>query len=205
MRRLCPILFVACTLTAPLARAAPVCAFGMIPCHLFCGGPPSLANADEVYLIVRAQKYDALNWFDEFSAVVTTQFGKCLGINGWRRYQFNVWASGTVYQAATSWDGLRTVDIELDNFNGHGGNELTPRPRYIRAEVIRHVWRSLNRPPRCGDVVRVSGELHWDGHGFLEIHPAKIGDVTYLKASPGPAICITSPGPASPGASGPAN
>jgi hypothetical protein len=185
MKIVITILFVIVAFCAPSSGAAPVCVFGTVPCFLFCGGPPQLMNAAQAANRLQQAKYDKLSRFDEVSAVVTTQFGKCLGINGWKRYHFRVSAVGTVDQAATSWDGLRTVDILLDNFNDHS---LPAWPLYIRAEIIRHVWEHLDHPPCAGDHVRVEGELHWDGHGFLEIHPSLNGDVDYLPASSGPTI-----------------
>jgi hypothetical protein len=180
-------------LCVPSSSAAPVCVFGMVPCFVFCGGPPQLKDADEAALRLRKTEYEKLNRFDEISALATTQFGKCIGINGWKRYHFRVWAVGTVDQAATSWDGLRTVDIVLENFNGYPENQLLPRPRYIRAEIIRRVWKHVDHPPCRGDHIRVEGELHWDGHGFLEIHPRKIDDLRYLPASIGSITCSPAP------------
>jgi hypothetical protein len=189
MKIVITILFISVALCAPSSSAAPVCVFGTVPCFLFCGGPPHLKDATEATKELRQAKYDKLSRFDEISAVVTTQFGKCMGINGWKRYRFRVWAVGTVDQAATSWDGLRTVDILLESFNSYSQDPLPLWPLYIRAEIIRRVWKALDHPPCPGDHIRVEGELHWDGHGFLEIHPSQNGDVRYLTPSAGSTTC----------------
>ncbi len=159
--------------------AAPVCWIGTARCWALCQNPPPVTNAHDAARILQGWKYAHLNWFDRASAALTTQFGKCLGVQGWRRYRFDVWAEGTVYQAATSWDGLRTVDIELDNFNGESTPVALDRPRYIRAEVIPRARKRLPHPIRPNDRVWVHGELHWDADGFLEIHPSRDGDVQF--------------------------
>jgi|SRR5579863_5731346 len=183
MKLIGPAVLIAFALCVPSSSAAPVCVFGMVPCFLACDNPPRLADADQAALWLRPGEYEKINWFDQASAVITTQFFKCIGINGWRRYRFRVWAVGTVDQAATSWDGLRTVDIALEDFNDSPMYRSLPATHYIRAEIIRRVWKRLDHPPRQGDHIRVEGELHWDGHGFLEIHPAYDGDVRYLPVS----------------------
>jgi|SRR5580700_1111181 hypothetical protein len=176
----------------PASNAAPVCVLGMVPCFLACGSPPRLKDTNEAALWLRQTEYEGLSRFDEISALVTTQFGKCIGINGWKRYRFRVWAVGTVDQAATSWDGLRTTDLVLENFNDHTRDQLLPRPRYIRAEIIRRVWKHLEHPPCHGDHIRVEGELHWDGHGFLEIHPSQVTDVQFVSVSTNSKDCTKS-------------
>jgi hypothetical protein len=169
-------------LCAPSSSAAPVCVFGMVPCLVACGGPPQLTDAHQAIPWLRQTEYQKLTRFDEIGALVTTQFGKCIGVNGWKRYRFRVWVLGIVGQAATSWDGLRTVDVILENFNGYTQAQLLPGPHYIRAEIIRRVWKHLGHTPCQGDRIRVEGELHWDGHGFLEVHPSWISDVEYPPA-----------------------
>jgi hypothetical protein len=176
---------IAFTLSAPSSAAAPVCVFGTVPCFLACGSPPRLKDANQAAFWLRQAGYEKLTRIDEVSALVTTQFGKCIGLNGWKTYRFRVWAVGTVEQAATSWDGLRTVDITLGDFNDSPVYRSLPATHYIRAEIIRRVWKHLDHPPRRGDHIRVEGELHWDGHGFLEIHPARDGDVRYPPVSTG--------------------
>lgn len=161
-------------------RAAPVCVLGMVPCFLDCHNPPALGNAQEAATRLNSRPYDKLNSLDRWAALVTTPLGKCLGVNGWRRYGFQVWATGTVENAATSWDGLRTVDVRIDQFSGDTPQSLPRCPCFIRAEVVRRVWKHLQHLPSRGDRVRIEGELHWDGHGFLEIHPANRDDVQYL-------------------------
>jgi hypothetical protein len=162
----------------PSCPAAPVCAFTTIPCFIACGNPPKVSRKIDAALFLRSERYGKLNWIDRSTALFTTQMGKCLGINGWRQYKLHVAAVGIIDQAATSWDGLRTVDITLEKFNdsifGPG------QTRYIRAEIIRHVWKHLGRPLLPGDHIQVEGELHWDGHGFLEIHPSQVDDVRTL-------------------------
>jgi hypothetical protein len=165
------------------SSAAPVCMFGTVPCFLACGSPPSVARPEEAASYLRDVQYKKLNWIDKTTALATTPLGKCLGINGWKSYRFRVWAVGIVYQAATSWDGLRTVDIVLEGFNGYPSAPSSPQPRYLRIETIRRVWKHLDHLPSAGDKVRAEGELNWDGHGFLEIHPSKDGDVRYLSTS----------------------
>jgi len=161
-------------------HAAPVCWFGMAPCFVACGNPPSLSDADQAALWLRPGEYERINWFDQGSAAVTTQFFKCIGINGWRRFGFHVYAFGAVKQAATSLDGLRTVDMVLSDFNGSSVYRSLPGSHFIRAEVIRRVWKHLNYRVCAGDQIRVEGELHWDGHGFLEIHPSRDTDVQFV-------------------------
>jgi hypothetical protein len=183
MKLIGPAVLIAFALSVPSSGAAPVCVFGTVPCFLACGGPPQLKDADQAALWLREIEYERISQLDEVSALVTTQLGKCIGLNGWKMYHFRVWALGRVDQAATSWDGLRTTDIILENFNGYTLDRLLPRPRYIRAEIVGRVWRRLDHPPRPGDHIRVEGELHWDGHAFLEIHPAHDGDVRYPPVS----------------------
>jgi hypothetical protein len=171
---------VAFVLSAPSSGAAPVCWFGSAPCFFACGDPPRLTDGDHAALQLRASEYGKISWLDQSSAIITTQFFKCIGINGWKRYRFKVYAVGRVDQAATSWDGLRTVDIVLENFDDSALYRQLPATHYIRAEIVRRVWKCLDHPPSPGDHIRVEGELHWDGHGFLEIHPSQNGDVQYL-------------------------
>lgn len=180
MKRVLPLLAAALAFFPRPAQAAPVCWLGTVPCFLACGNPPALTNADQAGSRLRTDEYEKISRLDQTSAVFTTQFFKCLGINGWRRYRFNVYAVGTVKQAATSWDGLRTVDMVLADFDGSSAYRLLPPTHYIRAEIVRHVWRHLAYPVCAGDQLRVAGELHWDGHGFLEIHPSKNTDVQFL-------------------------
>src|ERR1700688_1898250 len=115
--RLMGIFLVALALFPLTCSAAPVCFFGMVPCFLACGSPPTLADVKQAASRLRTEEYKKLHWVDKSTALVTTQLGKCLGINGWKRYRFHVWAVGTVDQASTSWDGLRTVDVDLENFS----------------------------------------------------------------------------------------
>lgn len=179
--RFSAVLLVAAFFVSPqLTRAAPVCWFKMVPCFIACGNPPPLADADQAALWLRPGQYERISRFDQASAVVTTQFFKCIGINGWKRYGFRVYAVGRVKQAATSWDGLRTIDIVLTDFDGSLAYRSLPATHYIRAEVVRHVWKHLNSSVCPGDRVRIEGELHWDGHGFLEIHPSKTTDVQFV-------------------------
>ncbi len=189
-------LLVILVLSALSTSAAPVCGFGTAPCFVACGSPPRLTDANQAALWLRSTEYGSLNWLDQASAVVTTQFFKCLGINGWKRYGFYVYAIGTVEQAKTSWDGLRTVDIALADFNDTPVYRSLPATHYIRAEIIRHVWKHLEHPPRPGDCIRVQGELHWDGHGFLEIHPSQNYDVQYLSVSVSSKACKPPASPA---------
>jgi hypothetical protein len=177
---LLPLLLVLCVYPS---GAAPVCIIGMVPCFLACGNPPSIVRPEEATSYLRDVQYEKLNWVDRITALATTPLGKCLGINGWRNYRFRVWAIGIVDQAASSWDGLRTVDIAVDDFSGYSSGHSLSRSRYIRIEIIRRVWKHVDHPPRSGDKIRAEGELHWDGHGFLEIHPSKAGDVRYLSTS----------------------
>jgi hypothetical protein len=182
--RCAAVLAIVCCCWIPASYAAPVCVFGTVPCFLACGHPPQPSNPGEAASYLKVAEYEPITRLDQVSALVTTQFGKCIGINGWRRYHFRVWATGTVKQAATSWDGLRTVDILVENFNDVPGSpNRHPPPYYIRAEIIRRVWKHVDHPPTCGDYIRVEGELHWDGHGFLEIHPSQISDLRYLRTA----------------------
>jgi len=171
---------------ASSSQAAPVCLFGGVRCFIACGHAPTpkdaVAAAPYLKTALGNDPYDRITGFDQWTALFTTPLGKCLGINGWKRYHFRVSASGKVVQAVTSWDGLRTVDLQLEQFNG-----APPKCReefcYIRAEVVRHAWKHMERVPVEGDHVRIEGELHWDGHGFLEIHPARSTDVRILDSN----------------------
>jgi hypothetical protein len=167
-------------------RAAPVCWFGTKTCFLACSSPPGLADADQAVFKLRPDEYGKINWFDQASAALTTQFFKCAGIQGWKPYRFRVYAIGSIQKAATSWDGLRTVDITLRDFNDSAAFRALPPPHYIRAEIIRRVWKNLNFKLVAGEEICVEGELHWDGDGFLEIHPSQVSDVQLISA-PGPA------------------
>jgi hypothetical protein len=173
------VLVAAQLLPATSVVAAPVCWFGTARCWAFCQNPPPVKDAHDAARILQGWKYARLNWLDRVSGALTTQFGKCAGIQGWRRYRFDVWAEGKVYQAATSWDGLRTVDIELDNFNGESTPVALDRPRYIRAEVIPRARKRLPHRIDAGNQIWVHGEMHWDADGFLEIHPSRDGDVRF--------------------------
>src|SRR5579859_341645 len=165
---------------ASSCQAAPVCLFGGVRCFFLCGHPPSLKDAEAAAPYLRTgpgpDPYGKITRFDRWSALLTTPVGKCLGVNGWRRYHFRVSAIGKVVQAVTSWDGLRTIDVRLEEFNGAPPG-CHCEVCYIRAEVVRHVWKRLGRVSIEGDRVRIEGELHWDGHGFLEIHPERTTDV----------------------------
>lgn len=164
-------------------QAAPVCALGTIPCFVFCGHPPRISTSDQAIRELRNSNYDALTRFDEISPLVTTPLGKCLGINGWRKYDLRPTVVGVVQQIATSWDGLQTVDMLLEDFDDQAGTQLSKGPTYIRAEIVRRVWKHLPEKLKEGDHVRVKGQLHWDGHGFLEVHPSREGDVSIAAAS----------------------
>jgi hypothetical protein len=170
---------------ASSCHAAPVCLFGGVRCFIACGHPPELKDAEAARPYLKADSgtdpYDRITGLDRWSALFTTPLGKCLGINGWKRYHFRVSATGKVVQAVTSWDGLRTIDLQLEQFNG-----APPGCReevcYVRAEVVRHVWKRLDHVPVEGERIRIEGELHWDGHGFLEIHPERTIDVERASA-----------------------
>src|SRR5579859_5833896 len=156
------------------SQAAPVCPFGGVRCFVACGNPPK--TTDDAVQHLKKDRYAPITGFDRWTALFTTPLGKCLGINGWKRYRFHVSAAGKVVQAVTSWDGLRTIDLELDEFNGKPP-ECKCKGCYIRSEIVRHVWKRLDHPPVVGERIRIAGELHWDGHGFLEIHPERKEDV----------------------------
>ena len=160
--------------------AAPVCWLGAVPCFVACAHPPNLSDAEQASSKLSSAEYEHINRLDQVSAVVTTQFFKCMGINGWKRYGFHVFATGTVEQAATSWDGLRTIDMVLSDFDGSAAYRSLPTPNFIRAEVIRRVWKQLDYEVCPGDQIRIEGELNWDGHGFLEIHPSLGTDIRFL-------------------------
>jgi len=179
---------VAFAIYAPSSSAALVCVFGMVPRFLSCSNPPKLTDADQAVSRLGKDQYDALNWIDRSTALFTAQLGKCMGINGWKRYRFRMRAVGMVGQAVASWDGLRTVDLALENLNGQALDRLLPQMRYSRAEIIRRIGTHLDHPHRQSDVIRVEGELHWDGHGFLEIHPSQTKDVQFLSNSSLPLI-----------------
>lgn len=160
------------------AQAAPVCILGMVPCWLDCHSPPhgkDLPNTSAIISTFPTGQYAPVTRLDQWTGFITTPF-KCLGLNGWRQYATTVAVNGVVKQAATSTDGLRTLDLLLTDVDG----QQPPTVRYARAEVIRCVWARLDHPPRDGDRIRVTGRLHWDGHGFLEVHPKHKGDVTFL-------------------------
>ncbi len=93
------------------SHASPVWLFGGVHCFIACGHPPSLVGPSAAAHFLRKDPYDRITGLDRWSALFTTPLGKCLGINGWRKYHFRVLASGTVVQAVTSWDGLRTLDL----------------------------------------------------------------------------------------------
>lgn len=160
------------------AQGAPVCVLGMVPCWLDCHSPPpgkDLAGTAAIIAVLPSRQYAPVTRLDQWTGFITTPF-KCLGLNGWRQYPATITVIGIVRQAATSTDGLRTLDLSVTYVDG----QQPPVVRYARAEVIRCVWARLDHPPRCGDRIRVTGRLHWDGHGFLEVHPKHKGDVTIL-------------------------
>jgi hypothetical protein len=161
--------------------AAPVCIFGSVPCWLDCHKPPKagdFALVGDIVAKLRPFEYSRLTLLDRWTGLVTTPF-KCLGVNGWRRYRLIVSVSGNVKEAATSSDGLRTVDVCVDFLD----DLAVPEVRYLRAEMIPRVWSRRVHPPRTGDKIRVTGELHWDGHGFLEVHPRYAADLEFLKGN----------------------
>ena len=177
----CPLglLFLLVAALTPSAHAAPVCVLGMLPCFVRCNLPSHRpADPYAARQLLTQQPGHELTHFDRWSALFTTPF-KCLGVNGWRRYHFKVVALGVVKNAATSWDGLRTVDLQISQFSGDRPDDLNPSPRFIRVEIVRSVWKHLPLPISPGDSVRVEGELHWDGHGFLEIHPQRHTEVQF--------------------------
>jgi hypothetical protein len=163
------------------SHAAPVCLFGGVRCFIACGHPPALDGPILAAHYLRTDPYEKITGFDQWSALFTTPLGKCLGINGWKRYHFRVSATGKVLQAVTSWDGLRTIDLQLEEFNG--GPPGCWSAYYIRAEVVRHAWKGLKHVPVAGDRIRIQGELHWDGHGFLEIHPKGSIDIVDMDSA----------------------
>jgi len=164
---------------APTCQAAPVCFLGTVPCFVRCHlASEKPTDAVDAVRLLRREPYQELTASEEWMALFTTPF-KCLGLNGWRRYHFRVWAVGIVENAATSWDGLRTVDLRIELFSGGTPADSDVCPRFIRAEIVRRVWKHLRRRICRGDRVRIEGELHWDGHGFLEVHPSKDADVRF--------------------------
>lgn len=167
--------------SAQAADAAPVCIFGTVPCFVACSNPPRIHSDTEAEANLRLRPFDGLTRFDRVSAALTTQLGKCLGINGWRKYRLRPFVVGTVVQTAKSWDGLETVDLEIEEFDAESVHAPPAiRSRYLRVEIIRKVWKRFPKQIRPGDRLRISGGLHWDGHGFLEIHPSGSCDVQRL-------------------------
>lgn len=52
--------------------------------------------------------------------------------------------------------------------------------RYLRAELFPEAKGDLDKVPRTGSRVEVSGFLWWDGDGHLEIHPRRPSDVRLI-------------------------
>jgi hypothetical protein len=51
--------------------------------------------------------------------------------------------------------------------------------RYLRVEVFPQAKGPLELIPAVGSRVRISGDIRWDGDGHVELHPRKVGDITF--------------------------
>lgn len=49
--------------------------------------------------------------------------------------------------------------------------------RYLRSELFPEAKGDLDKVPRVGSRVQITGELWWDGDGHLEIHPRRPSDI----------------------------
>jgi hypothetical protein len=49
--------------------------------------------------------------------------------------------------------------------------------RYLRSELFPESKGDLDKVPRIGSRVQITGELWWDGDGHLEIHPRRPSDI----------------------------
>jgi hypothetical protein len=150
---------------------------GGIPCWLLCHHPPRTATPTTIASAMRAQPNPPLNVLARTTGLLTTYFGKMLGIQGWRNYHVHIVAGGAVVQAASSTDGFYTIDIAVKHLAVDGETIKFEHMSYIRAEVKPWVRRGAPLPVAKGDNVCVSGSLMWDGDGFLEVHPGRGSDI----------------------------
>ena len=148
-----------------------------IRCWISCHHPPKITSATDLPCLLRASENARLGWFARTSGVVTTYLGKMLGIQGWRDYHLLGTVKSRVVHAARSTDFLYTIDLRIEQL-WVGGKPVTLAvgSKFIRAEVFPFVRMGTLLPVRENDEVCVSGELMWDGDGFLEIHPKKRTD-----------------------------
>jgi hypothetical protein len=148
------------------------------------GNPPKITTPDEaadVYCKQTRETYEQLRWFDQLLGIATTPF-KQFGIRGWTDYHMHACATGTVFHAAKSTDGLYTADIQAARGNfivQEHVSSCEAELGFIRAEIFPRVTFRLKHLPKVGNTVRICGGLFWDADGFLEIHPG-VGEVTIL-------------------------
>jgi len=142
-------------------------------CWLACHNPPDLNHVSKR---LRSCSNPKLNWIARGTGIATTYLGKVWGIMGWRDYHTTARVSGRVTHAATSSDGLYTIDVEiLRLFVGSKQIPLDSR-RFIRIEVFPGARRLIQSDLIENQDVCVTGKFMWDGDGFFEIHP-KSGDL----------------------------
>jgi len=150
-----------------------------IHCWLACNNPPAIATASDAIAFTRTTRNRALRRLDRDTGFLTTTFGKRLGIRGWKDYGFRVRVTGRVYQEAQSNDGLRTVDLEIDEFVPPDFHDDLACHRYIRVEMFPRVASRVCDTP-AGQRLQVEGDLRWDADGFLEMHPRRPDQVIFL-------------------------
>src|SRR5207249_1845079 len=78
---------------------------------------------------------------------------------------------------AVSSDGFRTVDLQLASVEYDSERCWTSKPSFVRVEIRPETRRVVSESPKVGQIARISGQLMWDGDGFLEIHPFRAGDI----------------------------
>lgn len=104
-----------------------------------------------------------------------------LGVQGWRDYHLPARVNGLVVQSAGSSDGFYTIDLRIEQLTVKSQTVALVDVSFIRVEVLPWVREGAPLPVKKGDEVCVSGNLMWDGDGFLEIHPKRALEISKNK------------------------
>jgi hypothetical protein len=156
-----------------------------VPCWIRCHCPPKITGAGDVQPVLRSSVNRSLSVLARSAGILTTYFGKMLGIQGWRDYRMRATAGGKVVYSAGSTDGLYTIDLQLDRLYVENWPAPLPQsPTFIRIEVFPLARFRAPLPVRKSEDVCISGKLMWDADGFLEIHPKKRTDFEQSRCKP---------------------
>jgi len=103
---------------------------------------------------------------------------KCIGLQGWKDYQLQARACGTVVQRRNSSDRFLTVDLRLRALKVNDRAVRLLGPRFVRLEIFLGkvpVNNSTVGPTKS--VLIANGKLVWDTDGWFEIHPQEASDL----------------------------